>query len=124
MTLTDRGRNFPPLVVNAKALKKGRCKGNDDTETEVGNAQADCAGERPQTAGMEERGQGGMTWAQMKCDPAETSRRQDVAVRLNKLWDKRKNADTATVKRIDRAIKTIKQEESYWLKDAAYFLYI
>ena len=65
-----------------------------------------------------------MTWAQMHCDPAETSRRQDVAVRLNKLWDKRKDADPGTVKKIDRAIKTIKQDESYWLKDAAYFLYI
>ena len=48
-------------MVNAKALKKGRCKGNDDTETETGDAQADCAGERTQVAGVEaERGSGGM----------------------------------------------------------------
>ena len=60
MTLTDRG-GTPALVVNAKALKKGRCKGNEDTEREIGNAHSDCAEQRPQTAGVEEeRGQGGM----------------------------------------------------------------
>ena len=42
-------------------MKKGRCKGNDDTEAETGDAQADCAGERPQVAGVEaERGQCGV----------------------------------------------------------------
>ena len=65
-----------------------------------------------------------MTWAQMKCDPAETSRRQAVVVRLNKLWDKRRDADPETVKRIDREFRAIKGEESHWLKNAAYFLYI
>ena len=30
-----RGTERTPRVVNAKALKKGRCKGNDDTETET-----------------------------------------------------------------------------------------
>ena len=65
-----------------------------------------------------------MTWAQMKCDPAETSRRQDVVVRLNKLWDKRRDADPATLKKVDKAIRAIKAEESHWLKNAAYFLYI
>ena len=58
MTLTHRGGTLA-LVVNAKALKKGRCKGND-TQGKVGNPQADCTGERPQAEGMEERGQGGM----------------------------------------------------------------
>ena len=39
------------------------CKGNDDTETETGNAQTDCAGKRAETARVEaeERGTGGMT---------------------------------------------------------------
>ena len=35
---------------------------NDDTETEIGNAQADCAGECPQTAGVERKGAGGMKY--------------------------------------------------------------
>ena len=65
-----------------------------------------------------------MTWAQMKCDPEETARRQAVAVRINKLFDKRRDADPATVKRIDREMRAIKAEESHWLKNAAYFLYI
>lgn len=66
MTQTDRGRNFPPLVVCAKAQKKGRCKGNDNART-VENAQADRKGERPQVAGMEtERGQGIMNKREMK----------------------------------------------------------
>ena len=41
-------------MVCAKRRRKERCKGNDDTETEVGNAQADCAEQRPQAAGVEE----------------------------------------------------------------------
>jgi hypothetical protein len=45
-------------VVCAKAQKKGRCKGND-TERKVEDAQADCAGKRPQIAGMEEEKKGG-----------------------------------------------------------------
>lgn len=65
-----------------------------------------------------------MTWAQMKVDPEETARRQAVAVRLNKLFDKRQNADPKTVKRIDREFRVIKAAESHWLKNAAYFLYI
>ena len=65
-----------------------------------------------------------MTWAQMKVDPEETARRQAVAVRLNKLWEKRQDADPVTVKRINREFKAIKAAESHWLKDAAYFLYI
>ena len=65
-----------------------------------------------------------MTWAQMKVDPEETARRQAVAVRINKLYDKRQDADPATVKRIDREFRAIKAAESHWLKNAAYFLYI
>ena len=65
-----------------------------------------------------------MTWAQMKCDPAEVTRRQAVCVRLNKLYDKRQDADPETVKRIDREFRAIKGAESHWLKEAAYFLYI
>ena len=64
-----------------------------------------------------------MTWAQMKVDPEETARRQAVAVRINKLWFKRQDADPATVKRIDREFRVIKAAESHWLKEAAYFLY-
>lgn len=57
MTLTPRG-GAPALVVNAKALKKGRCK-RYDTETETSDPQADCAGERPQAEGMEREKKGG-----------------------------------------------------------------
>lgn len=64
-----------------------------------------------------------MTWAQMKCDPAEMSRRQDVVARLNKLWDKRQDADPETMRKVDKAIKAIKRDESDWLKNAAYFMY-
>ena len=64
-----------------------------------------------------------MTWAQMKCDPAETSRRQDVVARLNKLWDKRKDADTDELRKIDRRISEIRRDEAEWLKPAAFFLY-
>ena len=51
-TDSGRGRGNPPPVVARTKREKGRCKGNDDTETEVGNAQAYCAGERTQVAGM------------------------------------------------------------------------
>lgn len=65
-----------------------------------------------------------MTWAQMKCDPAETSRRQTVVIRLNLLWSKRNHTDDKQKqKRIDREIARIRADESYWLKEAAYFLY-
>ena len=65
-----------------------------------------------------------MTWAAMKCDPAELSRRQAVCVRLNKLWSKREHTpDEKTRKRLDRDIRRIMAEESFWLKDAAFFLY-
>ena len=60
-----QGTDFPPLAVCARAQKKGRCKGNDDTERESQCTRSDCAGERPQAEGMEERGQGGMK-AQVK----------------------------------------------------------
>lgn len=59
----------------------------------------------------------------MKCDPAELTRRQAVAVRINKLFDKRQAADTDTAKRIDREFRAIKAAESHWLKEAAYFIY-
>ena len=64
-----------------------------------------------------------MTWAQMKCDPAETERRQGVAIRLNKLWDAMQNADSVTRRKIERKIGAIRREEAEWLKPAAYFLY-
>ena len=65
-----------------------------------------------------------MTWAQMKCDPAETSRRQSVVVRLNLLWHKRNTTeDTGKRKRIDREIARIRADESAWMKEAAYWLY-
>lgn len=66
-----------------------------------------------------------MTWASMKVDPAETSRRQAVVVRMNLLWSKRnKTDDKGKQKRIDRELSRIRANESFWLKDAAYFLYI
>ena len=47
-------------MVNAKALKKGRCKGND-TDRKNQGTRSDRTGKRPQTAGVEaERGSGGM----------------------------------------------------------------
>ena len=65
-----------------------------------------------------------MTYAQMKCDPAETSRRQGVVVRLNLLWSKRNHTeDKQKQKRIDREINRIRADESCWLKEAAFFLY-
>lgn len=65
-----------------------------------------------------------MTWASMKCDPAETTRRQNVVVRLNLLWSKRNHTeDTHKQKRIDREISRIRADESHWLKEAAWFLY-
>ena len=66
-----------------------------------------------------------MTWAQMKVDPAETSRRQAVVVRMNLLYSKRnKTDDKQKRRRIDRELSRIRANESFWLKDAAYFLYI
>ena len=65
-----------------------------------------------------------MTWAAMKVDPAETSRRQAVVVRMNLLWSKRNKTDDRQKQiRIDRELSRIRADESYWLKDAAYFLY-
>lgn len=66
-----------------------------------------------------------MTWASMKVDPAETSRRQAVVVRMNLLWSKRnKTEDPHKRKRLDMELSRIRANESHWLKDAAYFLYI
>ena len=66
-----------------------------------------------------------MTWKQMNVSPAETERRQKVCVRLNLLWNKRNHTDDkATQKRIDREINRIRSDESYWMKEAAYFLYL
>lgn len=65
-----------------------------------------------------------MTFKAMGCDPAETARRQDVCSRINVLWHKRQTTeDTNKQKRIDREISRIKANESYWMKEAAYFLY-
>ena len=65
-----------------------------------------------------------MTWAQMGVDPAETSRRQTVCVRLNKLWFKREHTeDKKTRKRLDREINRIRADESNWLKPVAYWMY-
>ena len=65
-----------------------------------------------------------MTWAQMKCTPAEVTRRQDACVRMNKLWSKRNSTDdTKERKRLDREIDRIRRQEAPWLKDVAYWLY-
>ena len=65
-----------------------------------------------------------MTWAAMKADPAEITRRQTVCNRLNKLWSKRNSTeDKQTRKRIDREINRIRANESAWLKPVAYWLY-
>ena len=65
-----------------------------------------------------------MTWAAMKVDPAETTRRQAVVVRMNLLWNKRNHTeDPHKRKRIDRELSRIRSDESHWLKEAAYFLY-
>ena len=75
-------------------------------------------------AGAEERGFGGMTWAQMNVSPAETSRRQAVVTRMNLLYSKRnKTEDTKKQKRLDRELSRIRADESHWLKEAAFFLY-
>ena len=65
-----------------------------------------------------------MTWAAMKVDTAETERRQKVVVRMNLLWSKRnKTDDRQKQKRIDREINRIRSDESYWLKEVAFFMY-
>ena len=113
-----------PLVACAKHGRKERCKGNDDTERKGQNAHSDRAGKRPQVEGMEGKGAGGMTFKAMGCDPAETARRQDVCSRINVLWHKRQTTEVPhKQKRIDREISRIKANESYWMKEAAYFLY-
>lgn len=65
-----------------------------------------------------------MTWAQMGVSPAETTRRQNVVVRLNLLWSKRnKTDDVQKQKRLDKEINRIRSDESYWLKEVAFFMY-
>jgi hypothetical protein len=65
-----------------------------------------------------------MTWAQMGVSPAETSRRQKVVDRMNLLWSKRNHTDDSQKqKRIDRELSRIRADESFWLKEAAFFLY-
>lgn len=65
-----------------------------------------------------------MTWAQMGVSPAETTRRQTVVIRLNLLWSKRnKTDDVQKKKRLDREINRIRSDESYWLKEVAFFMY-
>ena len=65
-----------------------------------------------------------MTWAQMKVDPEETSRRQAVAVRINLIWDKANRApDENTRRRYLRQIGAIRKQEAHWLKEAAWFLF-
>lgn len=73
----------------------------------------------------EEGGRQEMTFSQAfkGADAAEVTRRHAVCVRLNKLWDKAQGADADTRKKVDREIKRIRREESFWLKEAAYFLY-
>lgn len=66
-----------------------------------------------------------MTWKAMNVDPAETERRQSVVVRMNLLWSKRNRTDDrAKQKRLDRELSRIRADESWWLKDAAFFLYL
>lgn len=65
-----------------------------------------------------------MTYKEMKCTPAERSRRIEVCNRLNVLWNKRQRTDDkAKRKRIDRNISRIRATESGWLREAAYFMY-
>ena len=45
-----------------------------------------------------------MTWAQMKVDPAELSRRQAVAVRINRIWDKRNAAPDEKTRRVGQSV--------------------
>ena len=65
-----------------------------------------------------------MTWAQMKVDPAELSRRQAVAGKINRIWAKRNAApDEKTRRRFDRQIGVIRKQEAGWLKEAAWFMF-
>ena len=65
-----------------------------------------------------------MTFKDMKCDPVETARRQEVCARLNVLWFKRERTeDSKKRKSIDRRINLIKRQEAPWMKEAAFFLY-
>ena len=103
------------------------CKGND-IQGKVEGSRSDRTAE-PGKVGCvetqaEERGFGGMTWAQMGVSPAETSRRQKVVDRMNLLWSKRNHTDDSQKqKRIDRELSRIRADESFWLKEAAFFLY-
>lgn len=65
MTQTTGDGNPAPWGLR-QAQKKGRCKGNDDTEREGQGSRSDRAGECPQAEGMEERGKGGMNKREMK----------------------------------------------------------
>ena len=103
------------------------CKGND-IQGKVESSRSDRTVEPGETGSVEaqaeERGFSGMTWAQMGVSPAETTRRQTVVVRLNLLWSKRnKTDDKQKQKRIDREINRIRSDESYWLKEVAFFMY-
>ena len=103
------------------------CKGND-IQGKVEGSRSDRTAEPGKVGRMEgkaeERGFGGMTWAQMGVSPAETSRRQKVVDRMNLLWSKRnKTEDVKKQKRIDRELSRIRADESHWLKEAAFFLY-
>jgi hypothetical protein len=103
------------------------CKGND-IQGKVEGSRSDRTVEPGETGSVEaqaeERGFGGMTWAQMGVSPAETSRRQKVVDRMNLLWSKRNHTDDSQKqKRIDRELSRIRADESFWLKEAAFFLY-
>ena len=103
------------------------CKGND-IQGKAESSRSDRTVEPGETGSVEaqteEGGVGGMTWAQMGVSPAETTRRQTVVVRLNLLWSKRnKTDDRQKQKRIDREINRIRSDESYWLKEVAFFMY-
>ena len=65
-----------------------------------------------------------MTWAQMGCTPAETTRRMEACERMNKLWRKRNSTDDkAKQKRLEREIDRIRRAEAPWLKNIAFWLY-
>ena len=65
-----------------------------------------------------------MTFKQMKCEPAEITRRQEVCSKLNVLCFKRDHTeDGAKRKRIDRHIAEILRQERPWMKDIVYFAY-
>lgn len=103
------------------------CKGND-IQGKVEGSRSDRTAEPGKVGRVEtqaeERGFGGMTWAQMGVSPAETSRRQKVVDRMNLLWSKRNHTDDSQKqKRIDRELSRIRADESFWLKEAAFFLY-